>query len=255
MPLTTPVSFREAVAYLMRKGLLPTNAGSAEIADWSAALRSQSVFSAHTLLEAYLEDIRTATLGGIDPQQIRRADRITADNPEGFVNVGLNDAQAREFLRNKLKSYGVGSAPDKYGTIEDLRSDPRLNLVVQMNKRLVQGAGQDRIRQEPALLAAYPGYELFRAESRKEHRNWHERAKAAAAQTGSFIVLVGTEGVIALKNDPFWEALSAFGTPYAPLDFNSGMELKDVSRARMLSLGFTSLEQQPRTGLQLKEAA
>jgi hypothetical protein len=255
MPLTKPISFREALAYLLRKKALPTNATSVEIAQWDAVLRDNSLFSAQTLMEDYLEDIRTAVRSTIDPQQVRREDRITPDNPEGFVTEGMNDAQAREFLREKLKSYGYSPDPEKRGTIQDLSSNKRIDLVVQMNKRMVQSEGQKRIRQEPTILHAYPGWELFRVENRKERRNWHERAKAAAAQTGSKIVLVGSEGVIALKNDPFWIALSAFQRDGEPFDFGSGMERKDVHRRRMIELGFDLPTIQPQTGIKLREAA
>jgi hypothetical protein len=255
MPLTTPMSFREALAYLIRKKALPTSATSAEIAQWDAALRDSSLFSAQTLMEGYLEDIRTAVLSTIDPQRVRREDRVTPDNPEGFVTEGMNDAQAREFLREKLKGYGYSPDPEKRGTIQDLSSNQRIDLVVQMNKRMAQSEGQKRQRQEPTILHAYPGWELFRAESRKERRNWHEIAKAAAAQTGSKIVLVGTEGVIALKNDPVWVAMSDFGREGSPVKWGSGMEFKDVHQRRMIELGFDLPTIQPQTGIKLREAA
>jgi len=255
MPLTKPVPFHEALAYLIRKKALPTNATSAEIAQWGAELRDGSLFSAQTPFEAYLETIRSVVVSGINPVQVARVDRVTQENPEGLTTTGVNDAQARQVMREKLKELGYSADPDKKGTIQDLASNQRIDLVVQMNKRMVQSEGQKRIRQEPTILHAYPGWELFRAESRKEKRNWHERAKAAAAQTGSKIVLVGTEGVIALKNDPFWIALSAFQRDGEPFDFGSGMERKDVHRRRMLELGFDLPTIQPQTGIKLREAA
>lgn len=257
MPLATPMPFHEALAYLLRKKALPTNATAAEIAQWDAALRDSSLFSAQTMVEPYLEDIRQAVVSGINPVQVKREDRVTPDNPEGLTTTGMNDAQAREFLREKLKSYGYSPDPAKRGTIEDLSSNQRIDLVVQMNKRTSQSEGQKRIRQDQTILDAYPGWELFRAEGRKERRNWHELAKAAAAQTGSKIVLVGTEGVIALKGDPVWVAMSDFGREGYPLKWGSGMELKDASRRRMLDLGFPpeSLQIQPETGITLREAA
>jgi hypothetical protein len=43
--------------------------------------------------------------------------------------------------------------------------------------------------------------------------------------------------MIALKSDPIWESISAFGTPYPPFDFNSGMWVRDVDRGEAISLG------------------
>jgi hypothetical protein len=43
--------------------------------------------------------------------------------------------------------------------------------------------------------------------------------------------------MIARKDSPIWEALSRFGTPYPPFDFNSGMWTKDVSREEAVGFG------------------
>jgi hypothetical protein len=37
--------------------------------------------------------------------------------------------------------------------------------------------------------------------------------------------------MIALKSDPIWTAISAFGTPYPPFDYNSGMWVHGPSGA------------------------
>ena len=46
--------------------------------------------------------------------------------------------------------------------------------------------------------------------------------------------------MIALKSDPIWYDISAFGQPYAPFDFNSGMDLRDVDRDEAVDLGLIS---------------
>jgi hypothetical protein len=43
--------------------------------------------------------------------------------------------------------------------------------------------------------------------------------------------------MIARKDDPIWTAISAFGIPYAPFDFNSGMDLMDVDHDEAVELG------------------
>lgn len=43
--------------------------------------------------------------------------------------------------------------------------------------------------------------------------------------------------MIALKNDPIWEEISEFGLPYAPFDYNSGMDVKDVDYDEAVELG------------------
>ena len=46
--------------------------------------------------------------------------------------------------------------------------------------------------------------------------------------------------MIALINDPIWEAISRFGLPYPPFDFNSGMGVAGVSRSDAIKLGVIS---------------
>lgn len=46
--------------------------------------------------------------------------------------------------------------------------------------------------------------------------------------------------MIALKNESIWEDISRFGTPYAPFDFNSGMDVRDIDRATAVQLGLMS---------------
>lgn len=43
--------------------------------------------------------------------------------------------------------------------------------------------------------------------------------------------------MIALKDDPIWTEISAFGLPYAPFDYNSGMDLRDIDRDEAEALG------------------
>jgi hypothetical protein len=43
--------------------------------------------------------------------------------------------------------------------------------------------------------------------------------------------------MIALKTDPIWTDISAFDLPYAPFDYNSGMDLRDIDRDEAVDLG------------------
>jgi hypothetical protein len=48
---------------------------------------------------------------------------------------------------------------------------------------------------------------------------------------------------IALKTSPIWTALSAFGHPYPPFDWGSGMDVRDVSADRAIELGLISRDE------------
>ena len=43
--------------------------------------------------------------------------------------------------------------------------------------------------------------------------------------------------MIALKDDPVWTGISAFGNPFPPFDFGSGMGVRNISRKEALELG------------------
>ena len=55
--------------------------------------------------------------------------------------------------------------------------------------------------------------------------------------------------MIALKDDPIWTEISAFGTPYPPFDFRSGMWVRDVSRAEAERLGLLAPGQKVESSL------
>lgn len=121
------------------------------------------------------------------------------------------------------------------GTV--LQKDSRLKLVLSTNVDLARGYGQWKQGQSKFVLKEFPAQELYRAERRKEPRDW---PKIWAAAGGKFYPGASdyAQGrMIALKNDPIWVHISAFGLPYAPFDFNSGMALKDVDVTESKKLG------------------
>jgi hypothetical protein len=122
-----------------------------------------------------------------------------------------------------------------------LSSDERLNLVLNMNAAMATGYGNWLQGQAPPILDMWPAQELYRAFGRVHPREWETRWTDAAASTGSKYVVTKFDEhnfqAVALKNDPIWEAISRFGTPYPPFDFNSGMEVRDVTRAKAMELG------------------
>ncbi len=138
------------------------------------------------------------------------------------------------------------------GQLTDITSAARLGLVYDFNTEDAMAYGRWLSRQDPDILEAYPFDELVRVEARKVPRGWRKGPGGALvpvpdeswparwqAAGGMFI-----DGrMIALKNDPIWKAISRFGRPWPPFDFNSGMGLADIDRGEAESLGLIS----PRT--------
>jgi len=48
--------------------------------------------------------------------------------------------------------------------------------------------------------------------------------------------------MIALKDDPIWETVSAFGLPFRPFDFLSGMDIRDIKRSEATELDLITPE-------------
>lgn len=252
--MSDPVPFIEALTHLQKKGLLPTSLTSAQLRQIDAAVRRQSIFSAQTTMRAYLGKISATVESIINPQQVLR------EGATQTVTEGYNPATARAALRSVLQFYGYQPADGEEGSIKDLASDGRLNLVVRTNTQLAQGAGAF-IRQnlDQGVVEEYPALELVRYEEREHPRQWSgdeegdDKALGSefasrwmqAAQTANdpdaARVLSDSGRMVALKSSGIWQALGDFedglGNPYPPFAFNSGMWTEEVSRADAVDLG------------------
>lgn len=257
--------FTEALKHLAAKALLPTGMSSAELRQVDAGIRRQSLFSARTLLDYHLENIDAVVGSALTPQTEQREDRVTPENPQGNVTVGLNPATARAELRQGLQDHGYVPPPGEKGTITDLSSDTRLNLIVKTNVQLAQGAGhfvQANANEDRVDL--WPAWELVRNEDREVPRGerrgpkgiivpdpgnaWPVRFGAAAEAAGdedAQRVLNTTGRMVALKSSRVWQALGdgaggyddTLGNPYFPFAFNSGMATDEVGRQEAEELG------------------
>lgn len=217
-----PSPFTEALQKLAQRGVVPADLSSSQWADVPAALRERAFFSARVQNAAYLQEIKSRVESILNPRTETRED----GSP---VTRGINPATARAELKQLLQ--GMNYDPgEKAGGIEDLGSDRRLELQLKQNVESAQGFGNFLQGQAEGAIDAFPAQELFRAEDRKEPRAWPTRWMQAGGQ------IFGGR-MIALKNDPIWERISAFDTPWPPFDFNSGMWVRDVARAEAVELG------------------
>lgn len=143
---------------------------------------------------------------------------------------GMSESEIRRDLRRLLagENYDPG---DKANTIQDLRTRLRLDLIIKTNVQQARGYIHHLEATAPGAVAAFPAQELVRRRRREIPRNWHERWREAGGR------LYPGGRMIALKDDPVWTAISRFGTPYPPFDFNSGMGVRDIPRSEAVSLG------------------
>lgn len=222
--------FADALAKFAARTVIGADLSSSQWAEVPQGLRERAIFSARVTNLQLVQTIKDGVTSILDPQTVRRADRVTPENPEGFVTEGKNDATVRAEIKQLLQRIGYDPGA-KAGGIQDLSSDGRINLQIRMNVESAQGYGQWLQGQAEGAIDAFPAQELFRAEDREEPRNWPTRWMQAGGQ-----IFPGGR-MIALKNDPIWTAISAFENPFPPFDYNSGMWVRDVSREEAIALG------------------
>lgn len=248
-----PTSFREALHRLFVRRTMPTSLSTAQIQQLDADIQRGSLFSARTTLTQYLERLRETIQKVLDP---RPGTRTREDGTP--ITEGANMADARLALRRELRSLGYQPDPAKRGTIEDLSSDRRIELVVRTNVEISQGYGQFIQGQDPAVLDAFPAQELYRGGNPKVARDWRRRWTAAARAVGdtdALRLVQETGRMIARKDSPIWQGLGdglglpqdeandALHNPYPPFAFNSSMDVRDVDRTTAVELGLVRMDE------------
>jgi len=240
MTFDQPTDLPDAVQILAQKDLLPTNLTSDELRQLDAYLRQQSLFSAQTTNEYLLQLYQDKLTGILNP--------VPAP---GEATTQFSPAYVRASIKDFLQSIGYEPpTPEERGTITDLSSDRRINLVVKTNVEMAQGQGLWMRNQNPALLDEWPGQELFRAEARKVPRDWVYRFQLAGSQTGDPIgtgwTITPDQRLIALKNHLIWEYLGSsklfpdgLDTSWPPFAFSSGMWVRNVDRQETEAIGLT----------------
>jgi hypothetical protein len=177
----------------------------------------------------------------------------------------MDEATARVTLLETLRSLQYtpeggfpdappGSVPPAIkGTLQDLSSFRRLNLIVRTQIDLMTGAGDQYRGHTPDRLEAAPAWELIRVLPVGVARDWPGRWVTAGGKPipESFSKtahqrMYESTGMIALKGDPVWGELGAsanfedsLDVDHPPFAFNSGMGWREVSRAKCKELGIT----------------
>lgn len=190
------------------KRRVPSGFTSAQWAEMAPEVREMSLFSACVTDAKFLE-------------QIRRVSR-------SVLAGEMSAEEAKAQLGAWLDRTGYEAEPGEEGTIKDLSSDARLNVIVDTNTKLAAGYGRHKWQQ--ARLKQWPAVEMYRAEQRKEPRDWPSRWRQAGARLvkGRFV---------AAFDAPVWTKISRFEHPYPIFDFNSGMWTRMVHATEAKRLG------------------
>lgn len=214
----------QALKIAQNRGIFPTYLSATDTADVVKKLEHQVFWSARTTQAEYLMELKALV------------DRyVSGEGPDNDL------AQLRVEARQLLATYGytpergfpgdakLGIPPATAGSLRDLSSEKRLNLIFDTQAKLARGLGQKLRGIERVDMA--PAWELVRVESRENIRDWVKRWNIAADNvdnSGVYAVL------IAHKQSPIWPALGskalfpdALDVDHAPFALHSGMGLRE----------------------------
>lgn len=208
--ITEPKPYREALDLIGRRSPIGAALSSDE---WSAvplALRDRAFFSARVMDVGFLGQARQ---GIVD-----------------LTNGTKSRAQVREGLMRYLGVLGGARAGIDDTNLKDIRSEARLNLIVDMGHQEAAGYARWKQGQNAVIREEWPALELIRVRDSKQPRDWSARWLEEGGQ------FFGNR-MIALRNDPIWTAISRFGKPWPPFDFGSGMGVESVDRETAIEAG------------------
>jgi hypothetical protein len=215
-----PITFAEALQQDAAKRLLPTDLRTRLLREIPSAIRSRTRFSAGVTHTGFLAEV----------------DDLVAEGLKGELDQG----SIRKALREYLDTIGYVAEAGEEGTIYDLRSFERLDKIVDTNIATTQGWAYDQQGQDPDLLDQWPAYELVRAGSPEAPRNWQQRWTSVGGT-------LRQGRMVALKNDPIWEALGrefddGLNNPFPPFAWGSTMDWEEIEREEAERLGLLDVD-------------
>ena len=219
---------------LLAKRLVASGLSSSEAERVCAALRERAFFSARIESVRFLQDARKAV-----------ADYLAhAEKEDGTM---ATRAAAISAIMRRAREEGVATGK---GGLTDPGSAARAKVVADTNAAMAAGYCQRRAQGTRGARLAFPALRLVRVEDREKPRDWMSRWNNARQSLGaaSSATVAASQGgpYVALKEDPIWSAISRFGTPYPPFDFNSGMGVEEVPFDECKSLGLVTDDYDPR---------
>ena len=202
---------------ILQKALVASDLDSSQWNQIQAGFRNRAFFSSQVAKMNILEAIHARTVE--------------------YVKRGGDISEARKLMRQDLEKLKYAPEPGKEGTIKDLFTKARLDVILKTNEAQARGYIEHVGGMKPGAFAAFPAQEFKRVEARKAQRqDWPARWSKAG---GKFY----GDRMIALKDDPVWVKLSVFGNPFPPFDWGSGMGVRDIDRDEAEKLGLITREE------------
>lgn len=248
----TPLA--QALRLAQDRGLLPTSMGSRELSELLQRMEERLFFSARTSNLWYVDQ-----LAKLVQRYVQGEGR---DNDLAKLRVEARDLLALAGYTPEGGFPGdeaLGIPPATAGSLRDLSSEKRLNLIFETQAQMMRGLGL-KLR-GITRAESHPAWELVRYKHAREiewERDWLKRWKEAADNVEWQGVLGGQTSasaedgragalpsrMVALKSSPIWRALGssalfadALNVDHPPFAFNSGMGWREVKWKEAQALG------------------
>lgn len=223
--ITSPIRWAELIQYAQKRQLMPTTMSTSQLqTQLPAHIRRMAQFSSRVAHAESLQLLDAIVQRIADPQ-------LAGPAPGAYMDI----ERGVELLQAYLRDIGYQPPAGKAGTLQDFSSPQRLRVAIKTPVEMMRGVGQYVQSHDADVLDAFPAQELVRIKNfssiaRGTARNWPARWQSGG---GSFFL----GRMVALKGDPVWFAISRFGNPYPPFDYNSGMGVRDISRKEAIEMG------------------
>jgi hypothetical protein len=246
MTFNLPTLFKSALQFLREKVLVPTSLGSKALRLVESRIKRRAIFAARLTQVKVLEVIKSAL--------------------DGMLSGTINLADGKLAMQQSLDAMGYtpeggfpadapGTVPPAVaGTLRDLRSEERMELVLKTQYRVA--ANEAFVTAGTASREAvfqFPAWELVRIGSREVPRglkrtkagmvddpgqDWPSRWVAAGGE-------IITGRMVALKDSAVWQNLGdgmggyedTLGNPFPPFAYGSGYGIIEIGRDECLELG------------------
>lgn len=231
--------FTEAIDFIANKEVV-TESGWLE-EDWvgeeeevaKRAFWSANVENARFLQRAkkFIEDRLANTVEEVTLPDGTKSTRLVAGGRGDFVR------EMRKFMVKE--GMATEDEFDEAEGITDIRSEARLGLIYNTNLQMAYGYAQWKEGNVPMNLYLWPAQEFFRSVQVVEPRPRHEES------IGDIRLKTDHQYWAEYQNDP---EIGGFGVPWPPYGFNSGMNVRDVSRAKAEQSGLdvSSIQLKPK---------
>jgi len=164
--------------------------------------------------------------------------QINRDAAAKMLNGELSLQEARREIREQLERHGYVAKPGEEGTIKDLTTKARQDVMLKTNVALARGHAI--YHKQLIARRAFPAKRMVRVRGVVDPRPWRQRWMDAERDMPEGRAGMNAGEMAALIDHPVWIRLSRFRLPYPPYDFNSGMGDEAVSRDEARALGLLS---------------